>query len=137
MRTPVAIGAGMVALNAALAYALMSVLGVAGIALATAIVAFVTLGLLMLTLSRTLGGLDGARIAGTAARAAAAALLGGAAGWWVLQALAHQGAGLLGQGQALGAALGAAALVYLAVCIALRVEEVALLRDLLRQRGVR
>ena len=138
MRTPVAVGAGMVALNAALAYALMSVFAVAGIALATAIVAFVNLGLLAFLLRRTLGTLDGARIAGTAARAAVATLLAITAGWWVLHAGPWRpDAGLLGQVLALGTALGTAAGTYLAVCVALRTEEVGLLRDLLHRRGAR
>jgi len=38
---------------------------------------------------------------------------------------------------ALGTALGTAAGTYLAVCVALRTEEVGLLRDLLHRRGAR
>ena len=135
MRTPVTIGAAMVALNAALAYTLMSVLSVAGIALATAIVAFVNLALLLALLRRSLGSLDGRRIAWTAARVAVATLVAVAAGWWVLRAGPWHPAGWPGQLLALGIALAVAAIIYLGVCILLRVEEVGLLRDVLRRRG--
>jgi putative peptidoglycan lipid II flippase len=138
MRTPVVIGAWMVALNAALAYALMSALGVPGIALATAIVAFVNVALLILALRQTLGRLDGARIARTAARAAVATILAVTAGWWVFRAGPwHAATDLAGQVLALGTTVCAAGVVYLAACAVLRLEEVRLLSDLLRRRGIR
>ncbi|MGH2403051.1 MAG: murein biosynthesis integral membrane protein MurJ [bacterium] len=135
MRTPVAIGGVMVALNAVLAYMLMRTLGVFGIALASAIVAFVNAGLLLAILHRTLGPLDCARIARLALRTGLATALAVGAAWWVM------GLGLWGLGQAslreafrLGAALAAAAVLYVAACVVLRVEEVGLLRDLVRRR---
>lgn len=139
VRTPVAVGAVMVAVNAVLALVLMRPLGVAGIALASGLVAFANVGVLLVLLARTLGGLEGGRAAATALRAgvaAAAAVVGARA----VLAVLPDGLGLAGEAgraAALAAALGAAALVYLAGCAALRVEEMALLRELLRRRARR
>ncbi|MGQ0569874.1 MAG: murein biosynthesis integral membrane protein MurJ [Armatimonadota bacterium] len=134
MRTPVATGAGMVVLNAGLVYAFMRVWGVAGIALATAVVSFVNAGLLFGLLSRGLGSLEGRRIAGVIARVAPAAAL--AIGvWWIVM---YIGLPLLGPGQLADALLlaigaGAGAITYLAVCHILRVGELGLLRSLVRR----
>lgn len=134
MRTPVAVGAGMVALNAGLATLLMSQLGVAGIALATATVAWVNLTLLLLVLRRVIGPLGGGRIAATAARVMLATLVAVAAGWWVWHAMPWSGPALRGQVLALGTALAATVAIYLGACVVLRVEEVRLLRHVLRRR---
>ncbi len=137
MRTPVAVGGGMVLLNALLAYALMAELGVPGIALATAIVAFVNAGLLIVVLSRTLGSLEGGRIAGTAARTGIATAIAVAIGWWVMRLdLLALGHGRLEDGVRLAGGIGAAAILYLAVCLVLRVDEMGLIRDLVRRRRV-
>jgi putative peptidoglycan lipid II flippase len=133
MRSPVAIGAVMVVVNAVLAYLLMSALAVAGIALATALVAYVNLALLVLLLRRALGPLGGRRIASAAARVAVATLVAMLAGWWTwgaLPASASPGS----QAASLGAALIVAGVVYLAACALLRVEELRLLRDVLQRR---
>ncbi len=136
MRTPVVIGALMVALNAALAAVLMRVAGAPGIALAAAIVSWANVALLLFLLRPVLGGLDGREGAATAGRvclAAAVAIGAGYAfasaavpdlrlrGWDDLQALAAAGVGSV--------------LLYLAACRLLRVEELGLLRQLLRRRG--
>jgi putative peptidoglycan lipid II flippase len=134
MRTPVAAGGGMVALNAGLAALLMSRLGVPGIALATATVAWVNLALLLLLLRRALGPLGGGRIAATAARVAVATLVALAAGWWGWHAVPWSGPALREQFLALGTALSGAVAIYLGACVLLRVEEVRLLRDVLRRR---
>ncbi|MBI3998165.1 MAG: murein biosynthesis integral membrane protein MurJ [Armatimonadetes bacterium] len=135
MRTPVAVGARMVVVNAVLAYLLMQRLGVAGIALATAIVAFINVGVLLVILGRALGALEGGRMMRTAARTAVATAAAVAVGWWVT----HLGAvasldGTLGRVVTLALGLGVAAGVYLAACLILRVEELGLLRDLVRRR---
>jgi putative peptidoglycan lipid II flippase len=136
MRTPVAVGGAMVLLNAVLAYALMKGHGVPGIALATALVAFVNLGLLLAILHRTLGPIEIRRIANTAVRTGASAAVALAAGWWATR-LSPWG---LGQGRLedavrLAGGLGAAAVLYLAGCLVLRVDEMRLVRDLVRRRS--
>ncbi len=134
MRTPVATGAWMVLLNAILAYAFMRVWGVTGIATATAVVSFVNVGLLLWLLRRSIGPLEGRRIFGTTVRVAVATGMAVGAGW----AVARFGSATLRIGRfadvlIVAALVGAAAAVYLAACLALRVEEVGLLRRLVRR----
>ncbi len=137
MRTPVAVGGVMVVLNAALAYTLMQALGVAGIATASAIVAFINVGLLLAILRRGLGPLEGARIARSALRTGLATAVAVGAAWWVMRLAPDAlGQGSLQEAARLGAAMAAAAVVYLAACLALRVDEMKLLRDLLRRGQV-
>jgi putative peptidoglycan lipid II flippase len=134
MRTPVATGAGMVALNAALAYALMRAFGVAGIALATAIVSFVNMGLLLWLLRRHLDPLGGRRILAGAVRVGLATGLAMIV-WWLVMRIPVWGVlpGGAGEAARLALAAGAGAAVYLIGCVVLRVEEVELLRALLRR----
>ncbi len=138
MRTPVAIGAAMVLLNAVLAYAFMRVVGVAGIALASAAVAFANVGLLLWMLARDLGPLGAGRIARSAARVLAAALAAVWVGWMIAQRGLIDGrvterADLL----LIAAGLGAAGVTYLIVCALLRAEELNLVRGLLRRGEAR
>jgi putative peptidoglycan lipid II flippase len=134
MRTPVVIGAWMVMLNAALDYLLMRFWGVVGIALSTAIVSCVNVGLLFWLLRQAVGPMDGRRIIATGLRVAlatAAAIGAGKAveafGFSVLHAARLTGAVVL------IAAITAAAAVYLVGCLALRVEELDLVRQLVRR----
>lgn len=134
MRTPVATGAWMVLLNAILAYGLMRVWGVTGIATATAVVSFVNVGLLFWLLRRSIGSMEGRRIIGTTVRVAlaTAAALGGG---WVAQQLASSilRAGRFTDVLMLTAVAGTAGIVYLGACLALRVTEVDLLRRMVRR----
>jgi putative peptidoglycan lipid II flippase len=135
MRTPVAIGVAMVGLNAILDYVLMRAMGVAGIALATALVTFVNVALLIAALRRRVGGLDGRRAAVTAVRVivATGAALGAAI--LVLRFVhAEPGSTALHRLLVLGTGMGTAAITYLAACVLLRVEELSLLKDLIRRR---
>lgn len=135
MRTPVTIGVAMVGLNAILDYVLMRVMGVAGIALATALVTFVNVALLIAALRRRVGGLDGRRAAVTAVRViiATGAALGAAI--LVLRVVqAGPASTTLHQLFVLGTGMGTAAITYLAACVLLRVEELSLLKDLIRRR---
>ncbi|HEV2356750.1 MAG TPA: murein biosynthesis integral membrane protein MurJ [bacterium] len=130
MRTPVRVGLYMVALNALGDYVLMRWLGHLGIALATSLVAFANVGILLWILRRRLGRLDGRALAHTATRTGAAALA--LAGVMVLTlhlaprvvSTAHLGGALA----VLLAATAAGAVVYLGVCRALGVRELRLLQ---------
>ncbi|MDR7521090.1 MAG: murein biosynthesis integral membrane protein MurJ [Armatimonadota bacterium] len=133
MRTPVATGSGMVALNAVLAYAFMRVWGPAGIALASAMVAFVNVGVLLAILSRRLGALEGRRTVAQALRTGTATVLAVGAAWAIVHVGVPVPADRAGEAAVLVAAAGAAGLVYLAACARLRVEEIGLLRSLLRR----
>lgn len=136
MSTPVRIGVVMILLNAALDYFLMLVLGVVGIALATSIVGYINVGMLLWMLRRKLGRIDGSRLAQTIFRTGVAASLAGGV-------MAAIGAGvptvvestrLLGQLIQVGIATSAGAATYLAACRFLGVEELAVARDLFRRR---
>lgn len=134
MRTPVLTGAWMVGLNAVLAFTFMRLWGVAGIALATAIVSFVNVGLLLILLNRALGSLEARRIASAAVRIGAATAVSLAVWGLVMRVgLGWLAGGQLMFGLVLAASAGLAALVYLGVCLVLRVEELDLLRSLLRR----
>jgi len=129
-RTPVKVGVFMVALNAAGDFVLMQYLGHLGIALATSIVAFTNVGVLLWILRRRLGRLDGSAIASTTLRTTAAALGLVAA----MLAVLHAGgrvvstAHLSGALALLLAATGAGTVVYLGLCRAMGVRELRLLR---------
>lgn len=135
MRTPVRTGAGMVALNAALAYAFMQVWGAAGIALAATVVGATNVGLLLLLLRRKVGALGSRELLASAVRVAVAAAAALAA-WWVLMpgatAVLRPWRFAWAAGLAVGAA--AAAATYLGLCLALRVEEARRLAAALLRR---
>ena len=130
MRTPVYVGLYMVVLNAAGDFILMQWFGALGIALATSIVAFANVGLLMWILRRRLGRLDGSALASTAWRTGLAALcLAG-----VVALVLRLASGVVAPGRLSGALLvliaatGAGSLVYLGLCRVLGVRELRLLR---------
>jgi len=137
MRTPVALGAGMIVLYAGVAYALMQWWQAPGIAFASSIVAAVNAAVLALVLRRRLGPLEFGRLVSTAWRVGVATIL--AIGTWHLVArfvIRVMPSGRLSDIALLGIGAGAAAIVYLAVCAALRVDEMQLLRSLVRRRRV-
>ncbi len=136
MRTPVATGAWMVALNAILAYVFMRAWGATGIALATAVVSFVNVGLLFWLLRRSLGLLEGRRLVGTTLRIGLATAVAIGAG----RAASQVGLSIVRLGRftdafVLAGVVAVAAIVYLAACLALRVGEVDLLRRMVRRRA--
>jgi putative peptidoglycan lipid II flippase len=129
-RTPVHVGIYMVALNAVGDFLLMQWFGHLGIALATSIVAFANVGVLLWILRRRLGRLDGTALASTAARTGVAAVCLAGAMVLILGAGPHlvSTAHLGGALAVLLAATGVGAVVYLGACRALGVRELRLLR---------
>lgn len=129
-RTPVKVGLYMVGLNALGDYVLMQWFGHLGIALATSIVAFANVGVLVWILRRRLGRLDGSALASTMIRTGIAALCMTAVMAAVLRAGPHivSTARLAGALAVLLAATAAGGLVYLGVCRLLGVRELRLLR---------
>jgi putative peptidoglycan lipid II flippase len=128
-RTPVRVGAYMIALNAALDALLMRWLGHTGIALATSIVAVTNVGWLLTILRRRIGGVDGRAVAQTAARTAAAGGVLALAALGTLHAVGGvvHGSGFVPTAVQLAAALAAGGAAYLGTCAALGVREIALL----------
>ena len=78
-RTPVIVSMATVAVNAALNLALVRVMGYRGLALGTSIAALFNAVVLIALLRRSLGGIEGRRIAGSLARIAAASAAMGVA----------------------------------------------------------
>lgn len=133
---PLFVGLANLALNALLDWVLLGPLGVAGITLSTSIVSLFNMVALVWLLRRQIGRIDGRRIATAAGGAVvcALALTGVSAGlWYALRGFADGGfAQLL---VALVVAVGAGGLVYLGVAKALKLEELAVVRQMLRRRG--
>lgn len=129
MATPVRIGAGMIALNAGLAYLFMRLWGASGIALASSVVATVNAAALLYHLRRRLGGVEGRQVASTTVRAGLAALLSALA---MVAASRAAGSGALPQLLAGG---GTGALAYVALARLLRVEELGGAWGMIRRRG--
>lgn len=130
MRTPVRVGVFMIALNAAGNWVLLRWFGYLGISLCTSVVSIVNVGVLLWLLRGRLGRLGGRDIALTAVRTAIASAALAATMLITLRVLgrfvsaAHLGGAVVQLGTAL--LLGGA--VYLAVCAALGVREIELLR---------
>jgi putative peptidoglycan lipid II flippase len=129
-RTPVQVGIYMVALNALGDFILMRWFGALGIALATSIVAFTNVAMLMWILRRRLGRLDGSALASTAVRTAFGAVCLAA----TVVAVLHFGPHVIPTRRLVGAlivlllATGLGSVVYLGVCKLLGVRELRLLR---------
>jgi putative peptidoglycan lipid II flippase len=125
----VAIGIGSMALNVLLSLTLRGPLGYAGLALANTLATSLEMALLLWLLARRLGGLDGSKLWSTTLRAglAAAALalpLQWAAGRW-----SHSPALLVG-----AAGLVAGAAIYLAATVLLRMEELQVMRQIVKRK---
>jgi putative peptidoglycan lipid II flippase len=135
MRTPVAVGAGMVVLNAALAYGFMRAWGVWGIALAAAVVGAANVTLLLLLLRPQVGGIEGGGLPGAAVRVAGAVIAALAAWWLVMGSVAAWLAGWrLAPAGSLAAGVASGAAAYLGACLLLRVDEARLLLAAFRRR---
>jgi putative peptidoglycan lipid II flippase len=132
---PLWVGMGNLVLNVILCWALHGPLGVPGITLSMALVSVVNFGALLLLLRREIGRVDGRSIASSAGRALLAAAALGAvscAVWHALGGLADGGFwGLL---TAVIVAVGAGALVYVALARLLRLEELTLVWRALRRK---
>lgn len=136
MATPVKVGAAMIALNALLDVALMRILGHAGIALATSLVAATNVGTLLWLLRRRLGSIDGGRIGRALGKMALASLALGVTAFSLLRGMEEVvgRGGFLGQLIQLSLAGAGGVLVYLAACALLRVEEAGIVLGILRRR---
>jgi putative peptidoglycan lipid II flippase len=139
-RVPVTVSFIAVLANAALNYGLVHVMGYRGLALGTSIAALLNASLLLVMLSRTLGGIEGRAIANALVRIAVAAAIMGAATVGVHGALAAglPGGRLVPQIIRLSVTIGVALAVLAVSAHVLRVpqfaEGVALISRRLRRR---
>ena len=133
---PLYVGLVNLGLNALFDWVLLGPLGVAGITLSTSLVSIFNLVVLVWLLRREIGRIDGRRIAAAAGGAVlcALALTAVSGGLW-LALRGFAAGGFLPLLSAVVAAVGAGGLVYLGLARLLRLEELAVVRQLLRRRG--
>ena len=124
-RTPVAVSVATVLANAALNLMLVRVLGYRGLALGTSIAALFNAAVLLILLRRTLGGLEGGRVALSLVKIVAASLVMGLAAAAIDTALApmSDALGFTGHLVRLGAAIGGALAVLAGAAHLLRIRE--------------
>ncbi|HEY5168701.1 MAG TPA: murein biosynthesis integral membrane protein MurJ [Thermoleophilia bacterium] len=133
---PLYVGLVNLALNAVLDWVLLGPLGVAGITLSTSIVSAFNLIVLVWLLRRLIGRVDGRRIGRSAAGAilCALALTAVSAGlWYALRGFAD--GGFVRLLIAVVVAVGAGGLVYLGLAKLLKLDELSIVRQLVRRRG--
>jgi putative peptidoglycan lipid II flippase len=116
--------------NIALAIPLFAWIGVPGLALSFGLAYLVAAIATLAALRRRLGRLDGRRLGSTFGRLAIAALLAGAAAWPVARLIGYESTGQATLALVCAVAVGAA--VYVGALVALRVEELGMLRSLRR-----
>lgn len=135
-RTPILVSTPMVGLFIGLCFVLQATrLGYLGLALATSVVATLTMGIYLALLIRRVGGLSPGGIAASTARITAASLASGGAAWLVLHALqGHIPLTRLGALPLVLAGGSAAALVYVAVCALLHAPELRSVMTVFRRR---
>ena len=135
---PMYVSFANLAVNVLLCWLLYKPLGVPGITLSMATVSAVNFFALFFLLRREVGRIDGRRMAKAAAGAllAAAALAAVSYGvWWALQDFAA--GGFLRLVVTVVAAVAAGGAVYLGLAKLLRLEELSVVRQVLRRRGRR
>ena len=135
-RTPILVTTPMVGLFVVLCLLLRTTsLGYLGMALATSIVATLTMLILLILLTRRVSGLNPTGLALSAARITVASLASGAAAWLALHALAERlPKTRSGAIPLVILAGGAAVAVYIAVCSLLRTPELRSLYSVFRRR---
>jgi putative peptidoglycan lipid II flippase len=127
--------------NALLSVLLARAFGFVGLSLGTAIASLINAGLLLILLRRRLGQIGMAGLLSTLLRITLASAVMGAAAWGLHDWLARQllvGSGFLTQVIRVGASIGAALVVLVAMARVLKIEEFdeAFAKVLRRFRGV-
>ncbi len=125
-RTPVIVGVSTMALNVLLSLALRGPLGHGGLALANTIAIMLEMGLLLVLLSKRIGGLDWQGLWTTVLKTGVASLAMGAALFWMARELASGPKYLVGL-----VGLLAGGLIFLFIAFALRTPELGTLARLL------
>ena len=124
-RTPVTVSLITVGINVGLNLWLVRSMGFGGLALGTAIASLVNAGLLILLLSRRIGGIDGTRIARTFVKIGAASIVMGAVAWYVARVMtgAFGTADNLARAIVVASAIAAGVIALAIVAKLLRLEE--------------
>jgi putative peptidoglycan lipid II flippase len=134
-RTPVKIAVLAVVVNILLSFILMGPLAHGGLALATSLAAMLNLGLLTVRLRKKIGRMDGARILRSLLKIVPASLVMGLIGWWVSRnPLWESGGHILQKLELLGGGIVASVLFYSIAMWALKSEEFAFFRGMVRKK---
>ncbi len=134
-RTPVKIAVLAVVANILLSVILMGPLAHGGLALATSLAAMLNLGLLTVRLRKKIGRMDGARILRSLLKIVPASLVMGLIGWWTSRnPLWESGGHILQKIELLGGGIIASVLFYSIAMWALKSEELAFFREMMRKR---
>lgn len=134
-KTPAISAAIAVAANIVFSFALMSRLGAAGLALATALAAMVNGGILVAVLNRRLGGVEWSSVGRSSLRVLAACLPMAAACWWVAgaQVWSHP-ADWIAKSVMLFVAIGLSVTGYLGAHALMRSEELEVLWTMVKRK---
>lgn len=137
--TPVKVGLFTVFLNLGLNLALVNYLGHGGVALAFSIVSVVNVIMLMLILRKRLGGIEGKNIIKSFLKSLLAAVAMGIAAAWSASLLQNwvDISSKMGQAIQVGVAILVGAAVYGAIVMALKMEEVKVVFDIMQRRRKR
>jgi putative peptidoglycan lipid II flippase len=124
-RTPVMVSIITVITNVVLNLWMVRALGFGGLALGTAIASLVNAGLLMILLSRRIGGIDSPRVLVTFVKTAVASAAMGVAAWWIQGWLAGVvgDANVVTRAIAVGGAIAGGVVVLMAGAKILRLAE--------------
>lgn len=134
-KTPAISAAIAVAANIAFSFALMSPLGAAGLALATALAAMVNGGILIAVLNRRLGGVEWASIGRSSMRVLVACLPMAIACWWVAEAQVwSHPTDWIAKSVMLFVAIGLSVTGYLGVHALLRSEELDVVWGMVKRK---
>jgi putative peptidoglycan lipid II flippase len=139
-RTPVKVAAAALTANIVLSLLLLGPMRHSGLALANALSSAVNLVLLLHFLRRKLGRVDGRKILLSLLKISLASVAMGAIGWWLLEGGTAMGGLWRESGSALlkaaylSGAIALSLLVYVLICLVLRVEEVGYVLNLIRKR---
>jgi putative peptidoglycan lipid II flippase len=134
-KTPAISAAIAVAANILFSLALMSSLGAAGLALATALAAMVNGGILVVVLNRRLGGIEWGSVGRSSIRVVVACVPMIIACWWVAEAQiwTHPG-DWIAKSAMLALAIGLSICGYVGAHALLRSDELDVLRGMMRRK---
>ncbi len=134
-RTPVKIAVLAAVANILLSVILMGPLAHGGLALAASLAAMLNLGLLTVRLRKKIGRMDGARILRSLLKIVPASLVMGLIGWWISRnPLWESGGHILQKLELLGGGIVASVLFYIVAMWALKSEELAFFRGMVRKK---
>lgn len=135
-KTPVTVGIVTIIVNIVLNFTLIKPLGHGGLALAYSLAGFVNMGGLLYILKRKIGSIDGRRMLGSFLKTLAVSAVMGLAAHEAASFMEHfvDTGTKLGQILQVGVSISTGAIIFMALALALRMEEGELARSMIRRR---